>query len=149
VSTNQVSTNEGEQESTNERELDEHDTDGAGHRGPRLRRQPPGAGVADGRRDVLEPALQGTRNVLASVERSTLENNPYHYAKTVPDIAVRILGPRFGLTQQYIRNHLGIRFAVDNRRSTDELGPVYRPVSRTVLDHFESWLHGRGARGRR
>jgi nucleoside-diphosphate-sugar epimerase len=61
----------------------------------------------------------------------------------VPDWAVRVLGPRFGLTQEYIRNHLGIRFAVDNRRSIEELGLSYRPVEETVLDHYESWLNQR------
>ena len=254
--------------------------------------------IRDGRRDVLEPAVQGTRNVIASVNRtpglerlvltstvgaifgdyvdvndmtdrtlteeyfnttSTLENNPYHYAKTVaereawsavraqnrwsltvinpglilgpaltpasvsgslflmnelmsgyffygapnfsftfvdvrevatahiraaelaaasgryilarpemvsfasmsniirdryrgrlllprhsvPDWAVRILGPRFGLTQDYIRKHLGIRFAVDNHRSVEELGISYRTVAETVLDHYESWRERR------
>jgi len=64
----------------------------------------------------------------------------------VPDGAVRILGPRFGLTQQYIRNHLGIRFAVDNRRGIDELDVSYRPVAETVLDHYESWQDQRGRR---
>lgn len=58
---------------------------------------------------------------------------------SVPDLAVRVLGPRFGLSQEYIRRHLGIRFAVDNRRSVEELGIVYRPVEETVLDHYESW----------
>jgi nucleoside-diphosphate-sugar epimerase len=66
----------------------------------------------------------------------------------VPDWAVRVLGPRFGLTQQYIRNHLGIRFAVDNRRSVEELGVAYRPVEETVLDHYESWLNQRRQRRR-
>jgi nucleoside-diphosphate-sugar epimerase len=57
----------------------------------------------------------------------------------VPDRAVRILGPRFGLTQDYIRKHLGIRFTVDNHRSVEELGSSYRTVEETVLDHYESW----------
>lgn len=58
---------------------------------------------------------------------------------SVPDWAVRVLGPRFGLTQDYIRKHLGIHFAVDNRRSVEELGISYRSVEETVLDHYESW----------
>lgn len=254
--------------------------------------------IKDGRRDVVEPALLGTRNVLASVERtgtvgrvvftstvgaifgdyadvlamddrtlsekyvnttSTAENNPYHYAKTVaeqaaweaeaaqdrwrmvsvnpglilgpsltpasdsgslflldelfkgyffygaPDFSfttadvrdvalahvaaaerpeahgryivaapqmtsfhqmsrillthhprtlrlprtalphwpVRLLGPAFGLTQDYIRKHLGIRFPVDNTRSTTELGLTYRPVEVTLLDHYRSWREQR------
>ncbi|MFG2127006.1 NAD-dependent epimerase/dehydratase family protein [Streptomyces sp. NPDC048751] len=250
--------------------------------------------IKDGRRDVVEPALLGTRNVLASVERtetvvrlvftstvgaifgdyadvldmddrvlsekyvnttSTVENNPYHYAKTVaeraaweaeaaqdrwsmvsvnpglvlgpsltpasdsgslflldellkgyffygaPDFSfttvdvrdvalahiaaaerpeahgryivaaqemtsfhqmsrilrkhhprnlrlprtalphwpVRLLGPAFGLTQDYIRKHLGIRFRVDNSRSITELGLTYRPIEETLVDHYRAW----------
>lgn len=65
----------------------------------------------------------------------------------VPDLAVRVLGPRFGLTQDYIRKHLGIRFPVDNHRSVDELGITYRPAEETVLDHYESWLRARSYSG--
>ncbi|MDQ0687901.1 nucleoside-diphosphate-sugar epimerase [Streptomyces achromogenes] len=257
--------------------------------------------IKDGRRDVVEPALRGTRNVVASIERtptvrrlvltstvgaifgdyadvrqmdggtlsekyvnttSTVENNPYHYAKTVaeqaaweaeaaqdrwrmvslnpglilgpsltpssdsgslflldelfkgyffygaPDFSfttvdvrdvaaahiaaaehpgahgryilaaeemtsfhrmakilleqhprnlrlprtalphwpVRVLGPAFGLSQAYIRSHLGIRFRVDNRRSIDELGLVYRPIEETVTDHYRAWREQRARR---
>ena len=38
----------------------------------------------------------------------------------VPDWAVRLIGARFGLSQDYIRKHLGIRFTVDNQRSVRE-----------------------------
>jgi len=65
---------------------------------------------------------------------------------TVPDRAVRILGPRFGLTQEYITRHLGIRFAVDNHRSIDELAVSYRDVRETILDHYESWRSSRRRR---
>ena len=61
----------------------------------------------------------------------------------VPDAAVRVLGPHFGLTQDYISKHLGIRFAVDNHRSVDELGITYRSVERTVLDHYAVWRKSR------
>jgi len=47
------------------------------------------------------------------------------------------------VTQQYIRNHLGIRFAVDNHRSLDELGVVYRPIEETLIDHYRSWASQR------
>jgi nucleoside-diphosphate-sugar epimerase len=72
----------------------------------------------------------------------TLLGLPKH---TVPDFAVRLLGPRFGLTQDYIRKHLGIRFAVDNHRSTAELEIRYRPVEETVLDHYEAWRRHRSS----
>ncbi|MGW0212013.1 NAD-dependent epimerase/dehydratase family protein [Streptomyces sp. NPDC003233] len=56
----------------------------------------------------------------------------------LPHWPVRVLGPAFGLTQDYIRRHLGIRFRVDNSRSIRELGLSYRPLEDTLLDHYES-----------
>jgi nucleoside-diphosphate-sugar epimerase len=64
----------------------------------------------------------------------------------LPHWPVRVLGPAFGLTQDYIRKHLGIRFRVDNSRSVRELGITYRPVEETVLDHYQTWLRQRGKR---
>ncbi|MFI8103248.1 NAD-dependent epimerase/dehydratase family protein [Streptomyces sp. NPDC086023] len=63
----------------------------------------------------------------------------------LPHWPVRLLGPAFGLTQDYIRKHLGIRFAVDNRRSTEELGITYRPWQETLLDHHRAWTGRRAA----
>jgi hypothetical protein len=40
-------------------------------------------------------------------------------------------------------NHLGIRFALDNRRSRDELGITYRPISETIADHYRTWAEQR------
>ncbi len=61
----------------------------------------------------------------------------------VPDAGVRLLGPRFGLTQDFIAKHLGIRFRVDNTRSRAELGITYRPVEETLRDHYRSWAAAR------
>jgi len=66
----------------------------------------------------------------------------------VPDTVVRLIGPFFGLTQDYIRKHLGIRFKVDNRRGIGELGLSYRPIEQTLHEHYRSWAEQRadGAR---
>ncbi|HBF31420.1 NAD-dependent epimerase/dehydratase family protein [Rhizobium sp.] len=64
----------------------------------------------------------------------------------IPNIIVRILGPLFGLTQQYMTNHLGIRFALDNADSKNDLGIVYRPFKQTMADHFRSWAEQRRAK---
>jgi nucleoside-diphosphate-sugar epimerase len=61
----------------------------------------------------------------------------------VPNAVVRLIGPAFGLTQDYMRKHLGIRFTVDNRRSVDELGIVYRPATETLQDHYRAWAQRR------
>lgn len=64
----------------------------------------------------------------------------------IPDWLVRLIGPAFGLTPDYIRKHLGIRFPVDNRRSIDELGIRYRPIRETLTDHARDWLRQRQER---
>jgi nucleoside-diphosphate-sugar epimerase len=61
----------------------------------------------------------------------------------IPNPLVRLIGPLFGLTQEYLRNHLGIRFRVDNRRSVAELGVTYRPLRETLADHYHSWAASR------
>jgi nucleoside-diphosphate-sugar epimerase len=63
----------------------------------------------------------------------------------VPDPIVRLIGARFGLSQDYIRKHLGIRFTVDNQRSVRELGLRYRPAEQTLIDHYASWASQRPA----
>lgn len=62
---------------------------------------------------------------------------------TIPNWLVRLIGPAFGLTPDYIRKHLGIRFPVDNRRSIEELGITYRPIRETLTDHAREWLRQR------
>lgn len=62
----------------------------------------------------------------------------------LPHWVIRLVGPFFGLTQEYIRHHLGIRFTVDNHRSVEELGIVYRPAEETLADHYWSWQAWRG-----
>ncbi|GAK68590.1 putative oxidoreductase [Agrobacterium rubi TR3 = NBRC 13261] len=61
----------------------------------------------------------------------------------IPNVVVRVIGPLFGLTQDYMTNHLGICFALDNSRSRDELGIVYRPFEQTMRDHYRSWAEHR------
>ncbi|MCM2452105.1 NAD-dependent epimerase/dehydratase family protein [Agrobacterium vitis] len=63
----------------------------------------------------------------------------------IPNLVVRLLGPLFGLTQAYMSNHLGIRFALDNRRSQSELGIAYRPFEQTMADHYRGWAQQRRA----
>jgi nucleoside-diphosphate-sugar epimerase len=99
---------------------------------------------ASGRYILARPEMVS----LLQMSRIIRDRHPNRLAlprHAVPDWAVRILGPRFGLSQDYIRKHLGIRFAVDNRRSVDELGISYRPVEETVLDHYASWQTRRRA----
>jgi nucleoside-diphosphate-sugar epimerase len=66
----------------------------------------------------------------------------------VPDVVVRLIGPLFGLTQDYIRKHLGIRFKVDNRRSISELGIRYRSIAQTLHEHYRSWAEQRAGGAR-
>lgn len=61
----------------------------------------------------------------------------------LPHWMIRLVGPFFGLTQDYIREHLGIRFTADNHRSIEELGIVYRPAEEMLAEHYRSWQEWR------
>lgn len=98
--------------------------------------------TASGRYILARPEMVSMRDM----SRIIRDRHPRRFVLPrhgVPDRAVRVLGPRFGLTQDYIRKHLGIRFRVDNHRSVDELGISYRPVEETVLDHHDAWREQR------
>ncbi|MGW2047419.1 NAD-dependent epimerase/dehydratase family protein [Streptomyces sp. NPDC001858] len=93
---------------------------------------------AHGRYIVAAPEMTSFHQMA----RALLKHHPRNRRlprTALPHWPVRILGPAFGLSQAYIRNHLGIRFRVDNRRSTEELGLVYRPIEETLVDHYRSW----------
>jgi nucleoside-diphosphate-sugar epimerase len=103
---------------------------------------------AHGRYIVARPEMVSFLE-MSRILRSRFPGNPRLPRYGLPHWAVRTLGPAFGLTPDYIRKHLGIRFAVDNRRSTDELGIVYRPFEETLTDHYLTWRRHRLARTRR
>src|SRR5262249_19701651 len=52
-------------------------------------------------------------------------------SRLLPGWLIRGIGPLFGLSRLYMRNHLGIRFQVNNERSIRELGIAYRPIQDT------------------
>ena len=81
---------------------------------------------------------------MSRIIRTRHPRDPRLPRTVLPHWPVRILGPAFGLTQDYIRKHLGIRFRVDNSRGIRELGLTYRPVEETLLDHYESRRDRRG-----
>ncbi|WP_141203598.1 NAD-dependent epimerase/dehydratase family protein [Streptomyces griseorubiginosus] len=97
-------------------------------------------------RYILAARTMTSFHEMSRVIRARYPRNRRLPRTALPHWPVRILGPAFGLTQDYIRRHLGIRFEVDNSRSVTELGLVYRPVEETVLDHYEAWRRQRARR---
>lgn len=99
---------------------------------------------ASGRYIVAERAMTRFVDMARSVRR--VHGRPWLVPMhQLPDTLVRLIGPLFGLTQSYIRNHLGIRFTLDNQRSIDELGLHYRPVAETLAEHYRAWQAWRDA----
>lgn len=97
---------------------------------------------AHGRYILAAPAMISFVEISAILRK--FHNRPYLLPRhRVPNLLVRLIGPFFGLTQDYMRTHLGIRFTVDNRRSIEELGIVYRPIEETLIDHYRSWVLSR------
>ncbi|WP_109004990.1 NAD-dependent epimerase/dehydratase family protein [Streptomyces rishiriensis] len=97
---------------------------------------------AHGRYIVAAPEMTSFHQMSAILRRHH-PRNPRLPRTELPHWPVRVLGPAFGLSQSYIRNHLGIRFPVDNRRSVEELGLVYRPIEETLADHYRAWREQR------
>ena len=74
----------------------------------------------------------------SSVKRAQVE---FHNFASLgePERAMRVYAEENQRRAAVIRKHLGIRFAVDNQRSIDELGIVYRPLAETLRDHYAAW----------
>lgn len=99
---------------------------------------------AQGRYIVAERTM--TRFVeMARIVKRVHKRPRFVPAHQLPDTLVRLIGPLFGLSQSYIRNHLGIRFTLDNQRSIDELGLRYRPIDETLVAHYRAWQDWRDA----
>lgn len=93
---------------------------------------------AHGRYIVAEDRTRTFVEIASYARR--IHSRPYMLPSwQIPNAVVRVIGPLFGLTQEYMSHHLGIRFALDNSRSQSELGIVYRPISDTIEDHYRSW----------
>lgn len=97
-------------------------------------------------RYILAAETMTSFHEMSRIIRTRYPRDPRIPRTALPHWPVRVLGPAFGLTQDYIRGHLGIRFRVDNSRSVHELGITYRPIEETVLDHYETWRDQRGRR---
>ncbi|MFJ6388014.1 NAD-dependent epimerase/dehydratase family protein [Streptomyces sp. NPDC091972] len=95
-------------------------------------------------RYILAAETMTSFHEMSRIIRTRHPRDPRIPRTALPHWPVRVLGPAFGLTQDYIRKHLGIRFRVDNSRSVRELGISYRPIEETVLDHYEAWRAQRG-----
>ncbi|MEU6138877.1 NAD-dependent epimerase/dehydratase family protein [Streptomyces sp. NPDC047081] len=95
-------------------------------------------------RYILAAEKMSSFHDMAAIIRARYPKERLIPRSRLPHWPVRVLGPLFGLSQDYIRKHLGIRFEVDNARSVRELGVRYRPIEETVLDHYEAWRRQHG-----
>ncbi len=57
----------------------------------------------------------------------------------LPNLLVRLVGPHYGLTGDFLDKQLGVAFALDNHRSIEQLGVAYRPLAESMRDHYLSW----------
>ncbi|MCI3945693.1 NAD-dependent epimerase/dehydratase family protein [Pseudomonas syringae] len=93
---------------------------------------------ASGRYILAEQQMMSFVDIARIVRR--LHRRPWLLPRyQIPNAIVRMIGPFFGLTQDYLSKHLSIRFVVDNRRSVEELGITYRSIKETLTDHYRSW----------
>lgn len=57
---------------------------------------------------------------------------------TLPSSLVRLYRPLFGLSQKWLSLNLGIKFAIDNTASLDDLKIDYRPLEESLEDYYRS-----------
>ncbi|KEA64105.1 Cinnamyl-alcohol dehydrogenase-like protein [Marinobacterium lacunae] len=101
-------------------------------------------GSAQGRYILAEKEMISFVEIAKILRR--VHHRPWLLPKhRIPKAVVRLIGPLFGLSQPYMRKHLGIRFRVNNSRSIEELGIKYRPIEQTLIDHYRSWTDQRRA----
>jgi dihydroflavonol-4-reductase len=109
--------------------------------------------VAQAHLAAAENANAHGRYVICEVEMASfvqisrllkkLHKRPYLMPRhQIPNFIVRLIGPLFGLSQSYMKAHLGVRFKSNNKRSIEELGVIYRPLEETLRDHYNSWAEG-------
>ena len=101
---------------------------------------------AQGRYIVAERemiSLVGMSKILRKVHKRPWLMTKYQ----LPNWLVMVFGPLFGLSRDYMRKHLGVRFKLNNTRSIEELGIVYRPIEETLSDHYKSWNERRQRSG--
>ncbi|KAK7027237.1 hypothetical protein VNI00_015326 [Paramarasmius palmivorus] len=97
---------------------------------------------ANGRYIVCEKEMTSFLDVAKVFKR--VHKRPYVIpGHQIPTMVVRVLGPLFGLSQQWISRNVGVRFQVDNRRTSEELGLKYRSLQETLEEHYKSWCEMR------
>ncbi|WNJ19843.1 NAD-dependent epimerase/dehydratase family protein [Pontibacter sp. G13] len=60
--------------------------------------------------------------------------------KLLPNWLLYIVGPGLGFSWKYLRKNLGISFKFDNTRTQKDLGIHFRPIGKTMGDHFDQLI---------
>lgn len=94
----------------------------------------------------LTPKASG-RHILSSAVLSFKEIADIAYEKygnkypiprvIIPTFLMKIIGPKRGLSRDYISKNFGISYKVDNSYSVKDLGLKYRPIKDTIIDGLE------------
>lgn len=97
---------------------------------------------AHGRYIVSHPEMVSMRDMARELKK--VHQRPVLVPRNeIPKWTLKLLGGFFGLDRQFVDDHVGVRFSLDNRRSIDELDIEYRPVAESLRDHYEAWQRGR------
>ena len=83
----------------------------------------------------------GSTPMVAEVLRSEYDRTYPIPKNVVPKWLVKMTGFIFGLKRDYLERNVGHSFKIDNRKSLEELGMIYRPVRDTILDHAEQLIY--------
>ncbi|THY16692.1 cinnamoyl-CoA reductase [Aureobasidium pullulans] len=102
----------------------------------------------------VDAAAKGRYIVASERSVSQLEManlvRPYHKKpdvlpkKNLPKFMIYLAGPFMGVSMKWVSRNIGIGYKVDNRRSVEELGIVYRSKAETMRDHYNAWVEAGG-----
>lgn len=86
--------------------------------------------VKDPQKDLVDPALIGTKNVLGSVNRTASVRRV-----VLTSSCAAIIGDA-----KMISKNVGYHWLVDHSKSIKELGIKYRPVDKSIIDFFQQMI---------
>ena len=86
---------------------------------------------------------------LLDLAQTLAANHPQEFklpTRELPKWLIWLIAPTISRTRRYIKDNINIRIAFDNRKSRENLGLNYRPVSETLVDQVNQLL-GKNNRG--
>ncbi|KAL4795265.1 NAD(P)-binding protein [Aspergillus venezuelensis] len=86
-------------------------------------------------------------NTVSLLEIARMVRDVHHNPRMLPGwnmprLMMYAIAPFVGLSKAWMSGNMGVRFAIDNKRSAEDLGMTYRDRESMVKDHYLGWWEG-------